>query len=106
MVTDRPPRTGKALTQYRESEQLKRIELPAHTALIELAQAIERVMKEGTPAQVRQACAAFLTAAAAFYGVAPPEILALAPPPTPGPGGGWRHRLVGALSPNASRTRT
>ena len=105
MVTDRPPRTGKSLTQFRESEQLKGIELPVHAALSELARSIESVMKEGTRAQVGQACAAFLTATAAFYGVAPPEIRALAARPLRVREGGWATELFGDYSLSDARIR-
>ncbi len=105
MVTDRPPRTGKALTQFRGSEGLKSIELPAGPGLSELAQAIEGVMKEGTPAQVGQACAAFLGGAAAFYGVARPEIRALAARPLRVREGGWATELFGDYSLGDARIR-
>src|SRR5437660_12734849 len=98
MVTDRPPRNGNALKQFRGSEELKAIELPADTKLSELAQAIESVMKEGTRAQVGEACGAFLSAAASFYGVRPPEIRALAARPLRVREGGWATALFGDYS--------
>lgn len=98
MVTDRPPRNGKALAQFRESEGLKSIELPADAGFLELAHAIEAVMKEGTRAQVGAACDALLSAAASFYGVAPPEVRALASRPLRVREGGWATELFGDYS--------
>jgi len=51
MVTDRPP-AGKSLSQFRESERLTSIALPAHRTLSQVAQIIDAVMKEGARAQV------------------------------------------------------
>jgi len=67
MVTDRPPASGKSLGQFRQSEELTSIELPPSPKLVDLAQVIESVMKEGSRTEVRAACAEFLDAAAAFY---------------------------------------
>lgn len=105
MVTDRPPRNSKALAQFRESEGLKSIELPADAGFLELARAIEAVMKEGTRAQVGAACDAFLSAAACFYGVAPPEICALAVRPLRVREGGWATELFGDYSLSDARIR-
>ena len=105
MVTDRPPRNGKALRQYRGSDELTAIELPADTKLSEFAQAIESVMKEGTHAQVGEACAAFLSEAASFYSVRPPEIRALATRPLRVQEGGWATELFGDYSLGDARIR-
>jgi hypothetical protein len=105
MVTDRPPRNGKALRQFRGSEELKAIELPGDSKLSELARSIESVMKEGTRVQVGEACAAFLTEAASFYGVKPPEIHALAARPLRVREGGWATELFGDYSLTDARIR-
>jgi hypothetical protein len=105
MVTDRPPRNGKALRQFRGSEELKAIELPGDSKLSELARAIESVMKEGTRVQVGEACAAFLAEAASFYGVRPPEIRALAARPLRVREGGWATELFGDYSLSDARIR-
>jgi hypothetical protein len=105
MVTDRPPRNGKSLTQFRESERLTSIELPAHLELSRLAQGIASVMKEGTRAQVHGACAEFLNAAAAFYGVRAPEVRALAARPLRVREGGWETELFGDYSLSDARIR-
>lgn len=105
MVTDRPPRNGKSLRQFRESEGLKTIELPADARLSESAQVIESVMKEGTRAQVAEKCAAFLNVAASFYNVRPPEIRALAARPLRVREGGWATELFGDYSLSDARIR-
>ena len=98
MVTDRPPRNGKSLAQFRDSERLTRIELPPTSRLPQLAQVIDSVMKEGTREQVRRACAEFVSAAAALYGVRAPEVRALAARPLRVRDGGWQTELFGDYS--------
>src|SRR5690348_12501654 len=98
MVTDRPPRNGKSLAQFRESERLTSIDLPPYPKLSQLAQAISTVMKEGTCAQVRSACHEFLSAAAAFYDVRAPDIRALAARPLRVREGRWQTELFGDYS--------
>ena len=98
MVTDRPPRHGKLLTQFRESERLTCVELPAGSELSQLAGVIHSAMSEGTRDQVRRACADFLNAAAAFYGVRSPEVRALAARPLRVREGGWQTELFGDYS--------
>lgn len=105
MVTDRPPGNGKSLTQFRESERLTSIELPAHPSLAQLAKVIDSVMKDGTRDQVRQACAEFLGEAAAFYGVRAPEVRALAARPLRVREGGWQTELFGDYSLGDARIR-
>ena len=105
MVTDRRPRSGKLLSQFRESERLTRIELPPGPRISHLAQTIDVMMKEGTREQVRQACADFLTAAAAFYTVRPPEVRALASRPRRVREGGWQTELFGDYSLRDARIR-
>jgi len=103
MLTDRPPRNSKMLAQFRESEQLTSVELPPE--LPNLAQTIEAVMKEGTRGEVRQACAEFLSAASAFYGVRPPEVRALAARPLRVREGGWATELFGDYSLDSAQIR-
>jgi hypothetical protein len=95
MLTDRPPRSGKSLTQFRESERLASIELPASPILFQLAQAIDSLMKGAAREEVRRACGEFLSAAAAFYGVRAPEVRALAARPLRVREGGWQTELFG-----------
>jgi hypothetical protein len=98
MVTDRPPGSGKSLSQYRHSEELTRLELPPNGILSELAQVVGSLMKEGTRDQVRRGCADFLSAAASFYGVQAPEVRALANRPLRVREGGWQIELFGDYS--------
>jgi len=98
MVTDRPPASGKSLTQFRQSEELTSIELPSSPKLADLAHVIESVMKEGSRDEVRVACAEFLNAAAAFYDVKAPEVHALAARPLRVREGGWQIELFGDYS--------
>lgn len=105
MVTDRHPRSGKSLAQFRESERLTHIELPSSPRFSHLAQTIDSVMKVGTRDQVRQACADFLGAAAAFYGVRSPEVRALAARPLRVREGGWQTELFGDYSLGDARIR-
>jgi len=95
MVTDRPPGSGKSLSQFRQSEQLTSIELPPSPKLVDLAWVIESVMKEGSPVEVRTACAEFLNSAAAFYNVKAPEVRALSARPLRVREGGWQIELFG-----------
>jgi hypothetical protein len=95
MVTDRPPASGKSLTQFRQSEQLTGMELPPNGRLAELAQAIESVIKEGSRFEVRLACAEFLNVAADFYSVRAPEVRALAARPLRVREGGLQIELFG-----------
>jgi hypothetical protein len=105
MVTDRPPRNGKLLTQFRESECFTSIDLPVHPQLLELAKVIEHVMKGGIRDQVRKACAEFLAEAAAFYRVRAPEVHALAARPLRVREGGWQTELFGDYSLGDGRIR-
>lgn len=98
MVTDRPPATGKSLSQFRQSEELTSIALPPSPKLVDLAQVIESVMKEGSRTEVRAACAEFLNAAASFYNVKAPEVRALAARPLRVREGGWQIELFGDYS--------
>src|ERR1700732_89885 len=105
MVTDRPPATGKSLSQFRQSEELTSIELPPSPKLANLAQVIGSVMKEGSRAEVRAACAEFLNAAAAFYNVKAPEVRALAARPLRVRECGWQIELFGDYSLDSAQIR-
>ncbi len=81
MLTDRPPRKSSALKEFQESDQLGVLALPSDGRLQELAYKIESAMGDGSPAAIRVASAEFLSAAADFYKVRPPEVRALAARP-------------------------
>ncbi len=105
MITDRPPRNGKSLVQFSESERLTTVELPPHPGLSQSAQAIESIMRKGTHAEVGRACAEFLRAAASFYGVLAPDVRALAARPLHVREGGWQTELFGDYSLADARIR-
>lgn len=105
MVTDRPPRKGKALHQFLDSERLTSIELPSASEFRKLALAIDHHMTDGTREQVRRACADFLAAAAAFYDIRTPEVRALAARPLRVREGGGQTELFGDYSLNDARIR-
>lgn len=105
MVTDRPPRNRAWLSEFRESERLTSIELPPGSGLLRAARAIESIIEEGTPAEVRDACAKFLGTAGAFYGVRTPEVRALAARPLRVREGGWQTELFGDYSLRDARIR-
>jgi hypothetical protein len=81
VLTDRPPRKSSALKEFQESDQLGVLALPSDGRLQELAYKIESAMGDGSPAAIRVASAEFLSAAADFYKVRPPEVRALAARP-------------------------
>jgi hypothetical protein len=98
MLTDRPPRRGKLLTQFRQSERLTAIDLPAGPQFLQLGEEIRSAMNGDSREQVRRACANFLNAAAAFYRVPAPEVRALAARPLRVREGGWQTELFGDYS--------
>jgi hypothetical protein len=98
MLTDRPPRNGKLLTQFRESERFTAMDLPPGPKLSRMAEDIRLAMTEGSREQVRRTCASFLNAAAPFYGVRVPEVRALAARPLRVREGGWQTELFGDYS--------
>ena len=105
MITDRLPRNTRLLKQFRESERLIALALPADPGLSRLSQIIEKVMNEGARAEVARACAEFLGLAASFYGVHPPEVRALAARPLRVREGGWQTELFGDYSLSDARIR-
>jgi len=68
MLTDAPPRRNN-LKSFTDSDRLKSVPLPSDNRLPSIAASIESAMTEGTAADVRRSCDAFLAAAADFYGV-------------------------------------
>jgi hypothetical protein len=105
MITDRPPRGKNVLAQFRASDRLASFVLPPDPTLSHSAQIIESIMKEGTRAEVAQACAEFLRAAASFYGVRPPEVRALDARPLRVREGGTQIELFGDYSLRDARIR-
>src|ERR1017187_645034 len=67
MITDAPPRKANHRAGFLESDRIKTLNLPQDGRLRTGAKSIESVMKLGTSADVRRACADFLTATCGFY---------------------------------------
>jgi hypothetical protein len=89
MVTDRPPRRPKSLTEFLGSDQRIGLRVPADERLVTRARSIESAMETGKPAAVSYACGDFLSVAADFYGVPRPEVRVLAARPLRVREGGW-----------------
>jgi len=68
MLTDTPPRQAN-LAGFRESEQMKTLDLPQDGHLLSVAERIESAMKCGKGSEMRPSCAEFLRAASEFYEV-------------------------------------
>ena len=95
MVTDRPPRSSKLLTQFAGSDQHIQLHLPQDPRLVLRAALIESAMQAGKPAAISYACADFLAVAADFYKVHRTEIRVLAARPLRVREGGWSSELFG-----------
>jgi hypothetical protein len=99
MVTDRPPRAKALLTKFAASDQLGGLPLPGDDRMRLAAAAIEAAMKGGARTAVQGACAEFLSVAAEFYGLAKPDVRALASRPLRVREGGWATELFGDYTP-------
>ena len=95
MLTDPLPRKPRLLAEFLRSDQMAELELPPDNRLNIRAAAIESAIKDGKRAEVGQACADFLAAAAAFYNVQPPGVRALAARPLRVRESGWSTELFG-----------
>jgi len=69
MLTDAPPRKANHRAGFLESDRSRTLDLPQDGCLPAISQSIESAMKAGATADVRRACAEFLTAASEFYEV-------------------------------------
>jgi hypothetical protein len=103
--TDRPPRSKTLLAKFAESDQITTLDVPHDERLRTLAATIESVIKDGSRAGVTRACADFLSAASAFYGVPTPDVRALSARPLRVREGGWATELFGDYSPGNGRIR-
>ena len=63
MVTDAPPRKANYREGFHESDRIKTLDLPQDGSLLAIARSIESAMKGGSTADVRRACAEFVTVA-------------------------------------------
>lgn len=66
---DTPPRKEWYFAQFLESERLRTLDLPQDGYFLTPAESIEAAMNGGTTADVRRACADFLSAISEFYKV-------------------------------------
>lgn len=80
MLTDAPPRTSN-LAQFRQSDRITTLDLPQNECLSQIAKTIDSAMKAGETANVRRACAEFLTVSSRFYQVPDCNIRVLAARP-------------------------
>jgi hypothetical protein len=100
VLTESPPRSAPLLAQFRASDEMCDLKLPADDRLRAPAEAIKAAMAGGTTAEVREACAQFLRAAADFYGVSEPGVRVLAARPLRVREGGWATELFGDYAPD------
>jgi len=105
MRTDPPPRDPARLAAFRASDQCGTLEVPPDDRLRPPALALEAALPHGTSAAVRDACAAFLTVAAAFYGVPRPAVRVLAARPRRVYEGGGTIERFGDDTPATMRIR-
>ena len=101
MLTDPPPR----LAAFLASEQCGTLEVPPDDRLRPPALALAAALPHGTSVAVRDACAAFLTVAAAFYGVPRSAVRVLAARPRRVYEGGGTIELFGDDTPATMRIR-
>src|SRR5919198_789328 len=105
MLTDPPPHDPVRLAAFLASDRCGTLELPPDDRLRTPALALEAALPHGTSTAVRDACAAFLTVAAAFYGVPRPEVRVLAARPRRVYAGGGTIELFGDYTPTTMRIR-
>ncbi len=67
MLTDAPPRKNRA--QFLQSDRVKSLDVPQNVTSLEIAKRLDSAMKSDSIADVRSACAQFLSAASEFYQV-------------------------------------
>jgi hypothetical protein len=105
MLTDRLPRDPARLAEFLASDRRGTLEVPPDDRLRMPAFSIEAVIRHGTSAAVRDACAEFLAVAAAFYGVPRPEVGIPAARPRRVREGGGAIELFGDYTPAMRRIR-
>jgi hypothetical protein len=104
MRTDPPPRDPARLA-FLASDRCGTLEVPPDDRLRTPALALEAALPHGTSTAVRDACAAFLTVAADFYGVPRPAVRVLAARPRRVYEGGGTIELFGDYTPELMRIR-
>jgi hypothetical protein len=103
MFTDTPPRNKDRLG-FLESDRIKTLDLPQDAGLLpEIAKNIEAAMQAGKTADVRLACAEFLSQASRFYQVPGCSVRVLAARPLRGRE--WVTELFGDYDPTTMLLR-
>jgi len=69
MLTDVSPRKASHRAGFLESDGIKTLDLPQDGRLLTISQSIESALRTGTTADVRRACAEFVTISSDFYKV-------------------------------------
>src|ERR687888_7680 len=105
MRTDPPPRDPARLAAFRASDRCGTSRVPPDDRLRPPALVLEAALPHGTSTAVRDACAAFLTVAADFYGVPRPGVRVLAARPRRVSEGGETLELFGDYTPTTMRIR-
>ena len=105
MLTDGPPLDRALQEAFRQSDRLTTLELPPDNRLRMPAISLEAAMKSEQRAAVSDACAGFLSAAAAFYRVGVPRIRVLAARPLRVREGGWATELFVDYAPETKLIR-
>jgi hypothetical protein len=105
MLTDRPPRDPARLAAFLESDRCGTLDVPRDDRLRTPAMSIDAAMRHGTSAAVRDACAAFLAVASAFYRVPRPGVRVLAARPLRVREGGGAIELFGDYTPGTMLIR-
>lgn len=97
MFTDKPPQ-GKDRLGFLESDRINTLDLPQDVQLLpEIAKNIAATMQTGKTAEVRVACAEFLSQASLFYQVPRCGVRVLAARPLKGRE--WTYELFGDYDP-------
>jgi hypothetical protein len=105
MLTERSPRKAALSAEFRRSDLLTSLPVPADERLREQAKFIAGALEEGSGARLHAGCAGFLRAAADFYGVEAPGIRVLAARPLRVREGGWASELFGDYAPETLQIR-
>lgn len=103
MLTDAPPR-NLYLAQFRKSDRITVLDLPADDRLSVMGRSIELAMKSGQSGAVRRVCAEFLETASRFYQVPNCAVRVLAARPLR-VREQWTSELFGDYDPEAMLLR-
>jgi hypothetical protein len=104
MITDALPRKANHRAGFLESDRIRTLDLPLDECLRTGAKSIESVMNLGTSADVRRACADFLTATCGFYRIPACGVRVLAARPLR-VSENWSSELFGDYTPQTMLIR-